>query len=73
MGFRRWNMLEIDGVSKKFGDFYAVEHVHLQLEKGVYGLLGANGAGKITAICLDICPRILDIIHSLARRNIFFI
>lgn len=41
-------MLEIDGVSKKFGDFYAVDHVHLQLKKGVYGLLGANGAGKTT-------------------------
>lgn len=37
-------MLEIDCVSKRFGDFYAVDHVHLQLEKGVYGLLGANGA-----------------------------
>lgn len=41
-------MLEIDCVSKRFGDFYAVDHVHLQLEKGVYGLLGANGAGKTT-------------------------
>lgn len=59
MGFRRWNMLEINGVSKKYGDFYAVDHVHLQLEKGVYGLLGANGAGKTTLmrmICTLINP-----------------
>lgn len=41
-------MLEIDGVSKRFGDFYAVKNIQLQLEQGVYGLLGANGAGKTT-------------------------
>lgn len=41
-------MLEIDGVSKRFGDFYAVDDIHLQLKQGVYGLLGANGAGKTT-------------------------
>lgn len=41
-------MLEIDGVSKRFGDFYAVNDIHLKLNRGVYGLLGANGAGKTT-------------------------
>lgn len=41
-------MLEIDGVSKRFGDFYAVKNIQLQLDRGVYGLLGANGAGKTT-------------------------
>lgn len=41
-------MLEIDGVSKRFGDFYAVKNIQLQLDQGVYGLLGANGAGKTT-------------------------
>lgn len=41
-------MLEIDKVSKKFGDFYAVKNIQLQLDQGVYGLLGANGAGKTT-------------------------
>src|SRR5262249_42241574 len=36
---------------KQFGSFTAVNHVTLQVRYGeVYGLLGANGAGKTTAI-----------------------
>lgn len=41
-------MLEIDGITKRFGNFPAVDDIHLTLDKGVYGLLGANGAGKTT-------------------------
>ncbi|MGA3210755.1 MAG: ATP-binding cassette domain-containing protein [Terriglobales bacterium] len=38
-------------LTKRFGDFTAVKGVNLQVQYGeVYGLLGANGAGKTTAI-----------------------
>lgn len=40
--------LKLDNVTKKFGNFTAVDEVNLVLEKGVYGLLGVNGAGKTT-------------------------
>jgi sodium transport system ATP-binding protein len=47
-------MIEFDGLSKTFGDFLAVDRVTLQVKPGeVYALLGANGAGKTTALrCL---------------------
>ncbi len=40
--------LELDGLTKKFGDFTAVNHMNLIMTNGVYGLLGVNGAGKTT-------------------------
>jgi ABC-2 type transport system ATP-binding protein len=40
-----------DGLSKEFGEFTAVRDLHLEVHYGeIYGLLGANGAGKTTAI-----------------------
>ncbi len=39
------------GLSKKFGDFTAVDGIDLDIPEGVcFGLLGPNGAGKTTAI-----------------------
>ncbi len=40
--------LRIDRLTKQYENKIAVDRVSLQLTKGVYGLLGANGAGKTT-------------------------
>lgn len=43
--------IEAKGLSKRFGDFVAVGDVSFQVRQGeIFGLLGANGAGKTTAI-----------------------
>ncbi len=45
------NALEVEGVTKKFGDFFAVNKLSFNIPKGtIYGLLGPNGAGKTTTI-----------------------
>jgi ABC-2 type transport system ATP-binding protein len=44
-------VIELDRLAKRFGSFWAVDHVSLSVGKGeIYGLLGANGAGKTTLI-----------------------
>lgn len=40
--------LNFNNVTKKFGDFTAVDSIDLSMAQGVYGLLGINGAGKTT-------------------------
>ncbi|MDW0111050.1 ABC transporter ATP-binding protein [Sporosarcina aquimarina] len=41
--------LQIEHVTKRFGDFTAVDDLSLTVDKGtMYGFLGANGAGKTT-------------------------
>lgn len=40
--------LQMVNVTRKFGNFRAVENLNLTIENGVYGLLGVNGAGKTT-------------------------
>ena len=37
-------------LTKQYGSKTAVNHLNLSLSNGVYGLLGANGAGKSTTI-----------------------
>lgn len=45
------NVLEINNVVKKYGDFTALNNVSIHVPKGsVYGLLGPNGAGKTSLI-----------------------
>lgn len=45
-------MLETINLTKKYGDFTALDSLSLKLEHGVYGILGANGAGKSTFLNL---------------------
>src|ERR1700682_3716888 len=43
--------IETDGLTRRFGDFVAVDGVSLRIPKGhLYGFLGLNGAGKTTTI-----------------------
>lgn len=38
-------------LTKTFGDFTAVDHINFEVKKGeIFGFLGANGAGKTTAM-----------------------
>ncbi len=46
-------MIELSGLTKRYGDFTAVDHLDLQIAKGeIFGLLGPNGAGKSTTILM---------------------
>lgn len=43
--------IETEGLTRRFGDFVAVDNVSLKIPKGhLYGFLGLNGAGKTTTI-----------------------
>ena len=47
-------IVNIKGLTKRYGDLLAVDHLDLRIEEGeIYGLLGPNGSGKTTTIgCL---------------------
>lgn len=43
------NAIEIEGLTKRFGDVLALDHLNLSVQRGsVFGFLGPNGAGKTT-------------------------
>nr|WP_319517886.1 ribosome-associated ATPase/putative transporter RbbA [uncultured Martelella sp.] len=43
--------IEAEGLTKRFGDFTAVDHVSFQIAKGeIFGFLGSNGCGKTTTM-----------------------
>jgi ABC-2 type transport system ATP-binding protein len=45
------HIIEVHNLVKKFGSFVANDHLSFQVKKGeIFGFLGANGAGKTTAI-----------------------
>src|SRR6187551_1316206 len=44
-------MIEVEGLTKRFGSFTAVDHVSFTVGKGsIFGFLGPNGSGKTTVI-----------------------
>ena len=44
-------VIKTDRLSKRFGDFIAVNEISFEVQKGeIFGFLGANGAGKTTAM-----------------------
>jgi ABC-2 type transport system ATP-binding protein len=44
-------VIEVEQLTKRFGDFVAVDQITFSVAKGeIFGFLGANGAGKTTAI-----------------------
>lgn len=46
-------MIEAHGLTKRYGDFTAVDGLDLAVRRGeVYGLLGPNGSGKTTTILM---------------------
>lgn len=45
------NVIKVESLTKRYGDFTAVDHVSFEVEKGtLLGFLGVNGAGKTTVI-----------------------
>ncbi len=44
-------VITAEGLTKQFGDFVATDHVTFEVHEGeIFGFLGANGAGKTTAM-----------------------
>ena len=44
-------VITVDQLTKRFGNFIAVDHISFDVTKGeIFGFLGANGAGKTTAM-----------------------
>ena len=47
------NIIEIKGLTRRYGQFTAVDSLDLSIRKGeIFGLLGPNGAGKSTTILM---------------------
>lgn len=47
----REKAIVVENLTKRFGDFTAVDAISFEVEKGeIFGFLGANGAGKTTAM-----------------------
>ncbi len=45
------NVISVDNLTKRFGDFVAVDNISFKVKRGeIFGFLGANGAGKTTAM-----------------------
>ena len=50
---KRMNSIEIDSLTKRYGDITAVDDISLSVEEGeLFGFLGPNGAGKSTTMMI---------------------
>ncbi|MCM4150361.1 ABC transporter ATP-binding protein [Arenibacter sp. N53] len=48
---KKENVIQVENLTKMFGDFTAVKNISFEVGRGeVFGFLGANGAGKTTAM-----------------------
>lgn len=44
-------VIEVDGLTRKYNDLVAVDHIDFSVQKGeIFGFLGPNGAGKTTTV-----------------------
>ena len=68
---KQTKMLEVKGLTKKYGQLAAVDNLSISLDQGeIFGLLGPNGAGKSTTIECILGTRSFDAGHvSLLGRN----
>ena len=58
--------IEADGLTRRFGDFVAVDNVSFRIERGeIFGFLGSNGCGKTTT--MKMLTGLLDISSGTAR------
>ena len=68
-------ILELKNLTRKFGDFIAVDNVTLDVKEGeIFGFLGTNGAGKSTTInmiagLLNISDGEINIMDANIRKN----
>src|SRR5438270_11729167 len=60
--------IKTEGLTRRFGDFTAVDHISFNVEKGeIFGFLGPNGSGNTTIT--NILTRILQITEDKVRSN----
>ena len=58
--------IEAEGLTRRFGDFVAVDNVSFRIERGeIFGFLGSNGCGKTTT--MKMLTGLLDISSGTAR------
>jgi ABC-2 type transport system ATP-binding protein len=51
-GVRAGSCLQVSQLTKRYGSTVALDHVSLDLDRGIVGLLGPNGAGKTTLLSI---------------------
>jgi ABC-2 type transport system ATP-binding protein len=82
-GIRDEDVIVVEDLKRRFGDFYAVKGINFRVRRGeIFGLLGANGAGKSTTfrmLCgllpasggrLEVAGQNLRVAGAKARANI---